>query len=88
MNKIVISNEQERIKIEFDFEDIGSAREFFQSEEYITDIVEHLNFYKEQPLYDDNDQMRAYVQTQIEKSNTKTLERMAQLIQEELNKRK
>jgi hypothetical protein len=44
MNKIKISNEQERIKIEFDFDNIQVAREYFQDEECIEDIVEALGY--------------------------------------------
>ena len=44
MNKIKISNEQERIKVEFDFDNIQVAREYFQNEECIEDIVEALDY--------------------------------------------
>jgi hypothetical protein len=43
MNKIKISNEQERIKVEFDFDNIQVAREYFQDEECINDIIEVLD---------------------------------------------
>ena len=47
MNKIKISNEQERIKIEFDFDNIQVAREYFKDEECIEDIVEALGYEQE-----------------------------------------
>lgn len=43
MNKIKISNEQERIKVEFDFDNIQVAREYFQDEECINDIIDALD---------------------------------------------
>lgn len=47
MNKINISNEQERIKIEFDFDNIQFAREYFQDEECIKDIADALDYENE-----------------------------------------
>jgi hypothetical protein len=47
MNKIKISNEQERIKIEFDFDNIQVAREYFQDEECIKDIADALDYENE-----------------------------------------
>lgn len=44
MNKIKITNEKERIKIEFDFDNILVARGYFQDEECIEDIVDALDY--------------------------------------------
>lgn len=42
MNKIKIFNEQERVKIEFDFENVEVARQYFNDDEYIKVIAEAL----------------------------------------------
>lgn len=44
MNKIKISNEKERIKIELDFENIEVAKEWFSNEECIDDVLDALDY--------------------------------------------
>ena len=57
MNKIKISNEQERIKVEFDFDNIQVAREYFQDEECIADIVDALDYEEAVDKKDDSKQV-------------------------------
>lgn len=88
MNKIKITNEQERIKVEFDFDNIEVAREYFNNEECIEDVVDILEGYDDEDKLDDNDMLRASVQTQVSNTNSETLKKMLDIIQDELNNRK
>lgn len=90
MNKIKISNEQERIKVEFDFDNIQVAREFFQNEERIEDIIEALDYEEEKESKNNEvlDELKGALKEALCKGSTEQLSEIQSWIQEELNKRK
>lgn len=88
MNKVKILNEQERIKLEFDFENIEVAKEYFSNEDTINDVVDILAEYDNKEELNDNDMLRASVQTQVSNTSSETLKKMLDIIQDELNNRK
>lgn len=63
MNKIKVEIIDERVKIEFDFDDAEVAKSSLQDEAFIEDIVGVIK-HEEEPQYDDNDMLRAEVTTQ------------------------
>jgi hypothetical protein len=91
MNKIKISNEQERIKIEFDFDNIQVAREYFQNEECIEDIVEALDYELEEEEPKENEslkELKKHLKETLCKGSNDQLSEIQSWIQEELNSRK
>lgn len=90
MNKIKISNEQERIKVEFDFDNIQVAREYFQNEECIEDIIEALDYEEEKESKNNEvlDELKGALKEALCKRSTEQLSEIKGWIQEELNKRK
>jgi hypothetical protein len=89
MNKIKISNEQERIKIEFDFDNIQVAREYFQYEECIDDIVEALDYEEEKQQEDESlNELKKQLKETLCKGNNDQLSEIKGWIQDELNSRK
>lgn len=91
MNKIKISNEQERIKIEFDFDNIQVAREYFQNEECIEDIVEALDYELEEEEPKENEllnELKKQLKETLCKGSNDQLSEIKGWIQEELNSRK
>jgi hypothetical protein len=86
MNKIRVEVTGERVKVEFDFENIEVAKQSLKDEEFIDDVVGALAR-DEERHYDDNDMLRAEVTTQVGITSSKTLAKMLEVIQEELNKR-
>ena len=90
MNKIKISNDQERIKVEFDFDNIQVAREFFQNEECIEDVIEALDYEEEKESKNNEvlDELKGELKEALCKGSTEQLSEIKGWIQEELNKRK
>jgi hypothetical protein len=91
MNKIKISNEQERIKIEFDFDNIQVAREYFQNEECIEYIVEALDYELEEEEPKENEslkELKKHLKETLCKGSSDQLSEIQSWIQEELNSRK
>lgn len=86
MNKIKIEVIGERVKVEFDFESVEVAIQSLKDEEFIDDVVRVLEKDKEKH-YEDNDMLRAEVTTQVGITSIKTLTKMLEVIQEELNNR-
>lgn len=89
MNKIKISNEQERIKVEFDFDNIQVAREYFQNEECIEDIVEALDYEEDKESKNNEvlDKLKVALKEALCKGSTEHLSEIQGWIQEELNNR-
>jgi hypothetical protein len=89
MNKIKISNERERIKIEFDFDNIQVAREYFQNEDCIEDIVEALDYEEENQQENESlEELKKVLKETICKGSNDQLSEIKGWIQEELNSRK
>lgn len=86
MNKIKIEVIDERVKIEFEFENAEVAKQSLKDEMFIDDVIGVLDR-DEEPQYDDNDMLRAEVTTQVAKTSTKTLKRIIEVVDEELKKR-
>lgn len=92
MNKIKIEVIGERIKVSFDFENIQVARQSFEDEDFIEDIVEALDYeVEEEPKEEECDEVRevkAALKEALLKGSTSNLSEIQGWIQEELNKRK
>lgn len=86
MNKIKVEMIGERVKVGFDFENVEVAKQSLKDEEFIDDVIGVLAR-DEESHYDDNDMLRAEVTTQVGITSSKTLAKMLEVIQEELNKR-
>ena len=86
MNKIKIEIIDERVKVEFDFESVQAAIQSLKDEVFIDDVVGAFAR-DEERHYEDNDMLRAEVATQVGITSSKTLAKMLEIIQEELNNR-
>lgn len=92
MNKIKISNEQEKIKVELDFESIEVAREWFSNQECINDVVEALNYEEEEEVQSKQDPEIEVIKNNISEllseAPTHLLNGFKEMLDKELNKRK
>lgn len=94
MNKIKISNEQERIFINFQFDNVEAARHFFQEEQCIEDLLNTLGTYddketEEHPVEDDElIKVKTALKETLLKGSTNQLSEIHDWIYEELENRK
>lgn len=90
MNKIKIEIVGERVKVEFDFENIQVARQSFEDDDFIRDVIGVLDYEaeKEPEESDEVKKMKEALRESICKGSVKQLSEIKGWIQEELNKRK
>lgn len=92
MNKIKISNEQERIKVELDFESIEVAREWFSNEDCINDVIGALNYGEDEGTKSESDPEIEEIKNNISKFFSDTpihiLNGFKEILDNELSKRK
>lgn len=90
MNKIKIEIVGERVKVEFDFENIQVARQSFEDDDFIRDVIGALDYEaeKEPEESDEVKKMKEALRESICKGSVKQLSEIKGWIQEELNKRK
>lgn len=90
MNKIKIEVIGERVKVSFDFENIQVAKQSFEDEDFIEDIVCALDYEvkKEPEESDETKRIKEALRETLCKGSIKQLSEIQGWIQEELNKRK
>lgn len=90
MNKIKIEVIGERVKVSFDFENIQVARQSFEDEDFIEDVVFALDYEveKEPEESDEAKRIKEALRETLCKGSAKQLSEIKGWIQEELNKRK
>ena len=92
MNKIKISNEQERIKVELDFESVEVAREWFSNEDCINDVIGALNYGENEETKSESDPEIEEIKNNISKllgeATIHLLNGFKEMLDNELNKRK
>ena len=86
MNNIKIEIIDGRVKVAFDFESTEVAIQSLKDEVFIDDVIEVI--VKDEPHYEDNDMLRAEVETQAKTTSSETLARIVEIIQDELAKRR
>lgn len=90
MNKIKIFNEQERVKIELDFENSEVARQYFTDEECINDIVGQLDYDKKEETRQEEDPaikaVKDELRTLISKAPTSILVEIQEILNHEFGK--
>lgn len=92
MNKIKISNEQERIKVELDFESIEVAREWFSNEDCINDVIGALNYGEEEETKSvstpEIEEIKNNISELLGEAPIHLLNGFKEMLDNELNKRK
>jgi hypothetical protein len=90
MNKIKIEVIGERVKVSFDFENIQVARQSFEDEDFIEDVIGALDYEieKEPEESDETKRIKEGLRENLCKGSVKQLSEIKGWIQEELNKRK
>ena len=92
MNKIKIEVINGRVKIALEFENVQVARQSFEDEYFIEDIIEALDYEVEEEYKpeesDDVREVKLALKDALLKGSTENLSEIKGWIQEELNKRK
>ena len=92
MNKIKISNEQERIKVELDFESIEVAKEWFSNEDCINDVIGALNYGEDEETksesYPETEEIKKELRKLLGEAPIHLLNGFKEILDNKLNKRK